>query len=297
MIREKSMFSGSIPALVTPFRQGAFDEPAFRRLVDWQIAEGSKALVPCGTTGESPTLSHDEHMHVTEVCIEVAAGRVPVIAGAGSNSTAEAVQLALHAEKAGADAVLVVAPYYNKPNQEGLYRHFATVQDAIGIPVILYNIPGRSVIDVGLETMVRLAALPRIAGIKDATGDLARVSDYRQRIGDKFCQLSGNDETALGYFAQGGHGCISVTANVAPGLCAQFQAALAAGDFATALQLNDRLHPLHRAMFSDTSPGPCKYALSRVHDWFPGDVRLPVVESSEASRAAVDAALKHAGLI
>ncbi len=291
------MFSGSIPALVTPFRDGAFDESAFRRLVDWQIVEGSKALVPCGTTGESPTLSHDEHMHVTEVCIEVAAGRVPVIAGAGSNSTAEAVQLAQHAEQAGADAVLVVAPYYNKPNQEGLYRHFATVQDAIGIPVILYNIPGRSVIDVGLETMVRLAALPRIAGVKDATGDLARVSDYRQRIGDKFCQLSGNDETALGYFAQGGHGCISVTANVAPGLCAQFQAALAAGDFATALKLNDRLHPVHRAMFSDTSPGPCKYALSRVHDWFPEDVRLPVVESSEASRAAVDAALKQAGLI
>jgi len=297
MIRENSMFSGSIPALVTPFRDGAFDESAFRRLVDWQIVEGSKALVPCGTTGESPTLSHDEHMHVTEVCIEVAAGRVPVIAGAGSNSTAEAVQLAQHAEQAGADAVLVVAPYYNKPNQEGLYRHFATVQDAIGIPVILYNIPGRSVIDVGLETMVRLAALPRIAGVKDATGDLARVSDYRQRIGDKFCQLSGNDETALGYFAQGGHGCISVTANVAPGLCAQFQAALAAGDFATALKLNDRLHPVHRAMFSDTSPGPCKYALSRVHDWFPEDVRLPVVESSEASRAAVDAALKQAGLI
>lgn len=291
------MFSGSIPALVTPFRDEEFDEVAFRRLVDWQIAEGSKALVPCGTTGESPTLSHDEHMHVTEVCIEVSAGRVPVIAGAGSNSTAEAVQLAKHAESAGADAVLVVAPYYNKPNQEGLYRHFATVQDAIGIPVILYNIPGRSVIDVGLETMVRLAALPRIAGIKDATGDLARVSDYRQRIGDTFCQLSGNDETALGYFAQGGHGCISVTANVAPGLCAQFQAALASGDFARALELNDRLHPLHRAMFSDTSPGPCKYALSRVHDWFPEQVRLPVVNCSDASRQAVDAALKHAGLV
>ena len=291
------MFSGSIPALVTPFRDGAFDEAAFRRLVAWQIDNGSSGLVPCGTTGESPTLSHAEHHHVTEVCIEVAAGRVPVIAGAGSNSTAEAVDLARHAERAGAQAVLVVAPYYNKPNQEGLYRHFATVQDAIGIPVILYNIPGRSIVDVGLETMVRLAKLPRIAGIKDATGDLARVSDYRQHIGTQFCQLSGCDETALGYFAQGGHGCISVSANVAPRLCTDFQAALAAGDLATARTLNDQLHPLHRAMFADTSPGPCKYALSRLHDWFDPEVRLPVVDCNDAAKAAVDTALVHAGLI
>ena len=290
------MFSGSIPALVTPFRDGAFDEAAFRRLVAWQIENGSSGLVPCGTTGESPTLSHAEHHHVTEVCIEVANGRVPVIAGAGSNSTAEAVELARHADQAGAQAVLVVAPYYNKPNQEGLYRHFATVQDAISIPVIVYNIPGRSVIDIGLETMVRLAALPRIAGIKDATGDLARVSDYRQRIGAAFCQLSGCDETALGYFAQGGHGCISVTANVAPRLCADFQAALAAGDMATARRLNDQLHPLHRAMFADTSPGPCKYALSQLHDWFDPELRLPVVDCNDAAKAAVDAALNHAGL-
>jgi len=291
------MFSGSIPALVTPFRDGAFDEEAFRRLVELQIGNGSAALVPCGTTGESPTLSHDEHMKVTEVCIEVAAGRVPVIAGAGSNSTAEAVALATHAEKAGADAVLVVTPYYNKPNQEGMYRHFKAVHDAIGIPIVLYNIPGRSVVDLRLETMVRLAELPRIVGVKDATGELARVSAYRQAIGPDFCQLSGNDETALGHFAHGGHGCISVSANVAPRLCADFQQALADGDLARAQALEGLLHPLHTALFTDTSPGPAKYALARVHNWFPADVRLPVVDPNEASRAAVDAALAHAGLI
>lgn len=291
------MFSGSIPALVTPFRDGAFDETAFRRLVDWQIACGSTALVPCGTTGESPTLSYEEHMLVTEVCIEVSAGRVPVIAGAGSNSTAEAVMLAQHAEQAGADAVLIVTPYYNKPSQEGMYQHFKVVHDAISIPVILYNIPGRSVVDLNLESMVRLGALPRIAGIKDATGDLARVSDYRRVIGPEFCQLSGNDESALGHFAHGGHGCISVSANVAPALCAEFQQACAAGDLARAEELNDRLHPLHRAMFTDTSPGPVKYALSRVHDWITDEVRLPIVACNEASRKAVDAALAQAGLI
>ena len=291
------MFSGSIPALVTPFRDGVFDEAAFRRLVDWQVECGSSALVPCGTTGESPTVSHEEHMRVTEVCIEVSAGRVPVIAGAGSNSTAEAVMLARHAEKAGADAVLVVTPYYNKPNQEGMYRHFQAVNDAIGIPIIVYNIPGRSVVDLNLDSMARLAALPRIAGIKDATGELARVSDYRRVIGKDFCQLSGNDETALGYFAHGGHGCISVSANVAPRLCAEFQKACAEGDLARAQELNDRLHPLHRAMFTDTSPGPVKYALSRVHDWITDEVRLPIVACSEASRHAVDTALAHAGLI
>lgn len=291
------MFSGSIPALVTPFRDGAFDEKAFRRLVEWQIEDGSSALVPCGTTGESPTLSHEEHMKVTEVCIEVAAGRVPVIAGAGSNSTTEAVMLASHAEKAGADAVLVVTPYYNKPNQEGMYRHFKAVHDATGIPIVLYNIPGRSIVDLSLETMARLADLPRIVGVKDATGDIGRVSDYRETIGPEFCQLSGNDETALAHFAHGGAGCISVSANVAPRLCANFQRALAAGDLAKAREFNELLHPLHRAMFSDTSPGPCKYALSRVHDWFAGEVRLPIVEPGEAAREAVDAALARAGLV
>lgn len=291
------MFSGSIPALVTPFRDGAFDEPAFRRLVDWLIENGSSALVPCGTTGESPTLSHDEHMRVTEVCIDVAAGRVPVIAGAGSNSTAEAVMLAGHAEKAGADAVLVATPYYNKPNQEGMYRHYQAVHEAIGIPVVLYNIPGRSVVDLSLDTMVRLAELPRIVGVKDATGELARVSAYRQAIGEDFCQLSGNDETALGHFAHGGHGCISVSANVAPRLCADFQKALADGNLSAAVALNDRLHSLHLAMFGDTSPGPCKYALTRVHDWITDEVRLPIVPPSEAARKAVDAALERAGLV
>ena len=291
------MFSGSIPALITPFRDGALDEEAFRRLVDWQIACGSSGLVPCGTTGESPTISHQEHMRVTELCIEVAAGRVPVIAGAGSNSTDEAVALAQHAEKARADAVLVVTPYYNKPSQEGMYQHFRAVHDAIGIPVILYNIPGRSIVDLSLETMKRLAALPRIAGVKDATGELGRVSDYRHALGADFCQLSGNDESALAHFAHGGTGCISVSANVAPQLCAEFQRACADGDMARARELNDRLHPLHRAMFSDTSPGPVKYALSRVHNWITADVRLPVVPCSDASCKAVDAALAYAGLV
>lgn len=291
------MFSGSIPALVTPFRDGRFDESAFRRLVEFQIAEGSSGLVPCGTTGESPTLSHAEHMKVTEVCIEVAAGRVPVIAGAGSNSTAEAVTLAKHAEDAGADAVLVVTPYYNKPSQEGLFRHFEAIHDATGLPIVLYNIPGRSIVDIGLETMIRLAALPRIVGVKDATGEIARVSAYREAIGHDFCQLSGNDETALAHFAHGGTGCISVSANVAPRLCAQFQAAMAEGDLVRARALDAKLYPLHTAMFTDTSPGPCKYALSRLHDWFGADVRLPVVDCSEASRKAVDAALEHAGLV
>ncbi len=291
------MFSGSIPALVTPFRGGAFDEESFCRLVEHQIANGTSGLVPCGTTGESPTLSHAEHMQVTETCIKVAAGRVPVIAGAGSNSTEEAVMLARHAQDAGADAVLVVTPYYNKPSQEGIYRHFEAIHEACDIPIVVYNIPGRSVVDIGNATMVRLARLPRIAGVKDATGIIARVSAYRQTIGTDFCQLSGNDESALAYNAHGGHGCISVSANVAPGLCADFQKACQDGDYAKARELNDRLHPLHEALFTDTSPGPVKYALSRVHNWFDPEVRLPVVPCSEASRAAVDAALEHAGLI
>lgn len=291
------MFSGSIPALVTPFRDGTFDEAAFGRFVDWQIECGSSALVPCGTTGESPTLSHQEHRRVTEMCIEVAAGRVPVIAGAGSNSTTEAVGLAKHAESAGADAVLVVTPYYNKPSQEGMFAHFKAVHDAIGIPILIYNIPGRSVVDLALPAMMRLAELPRIAGVKDASGVITRVSEYRLKIGKEFCQLSGNDETALAHFAHGGHGCISVSANVAPRLCADFQNALAAGDMALARDLNDRLHLLHVALFSDTSPGPTKYALSRLHGWLTEEVRLPVLTCSDAARAAVNAALVHAGLL
>ena len=292
-----TMFSGSIPALVTPFRGGAVDEEAFCRLVEWQIESGSSALVPCGTTGESPTISHDEHMRIIDLCIETTAGRVPVIAGAGSNSTAEAVALARHAESAGADAVLVVSPYYNKPNQEGLFRHFEQVHEAIGIPIIVYNIPARSVVDIGLDTMARLAELPRIAGVKDATADMARVSDYRQVIERDFCQLSGNDEAALAHFAHGGSGCISVSANVAPKLCADFQTACAQGDMTKARELNDRLHPLHRAMFADTSPGPVKYALSRVCDWIDAEVRLPVTPCSAEACRAVDAALDHAGLL
>jgi 4-hydroxy-tetrahydrodipicolinate synthase len=236
-------------------------------------------------------------MRITETCIEVASGRLPVIAGAGSNSTSEAVMLASHADKAGADAVLVVTPYYNKPNQEGMYRHFKAVHDAIGIPIILYNIPGRSIVDLDLETMTRLGALPRIAGVKDATGEIARVSAYRAAIGHDFCQLSGNDESALAHFAHGGTGCISVSANVAPHLCADFQQACAEGDLAGARALNDLLHPLHTALFTDTSPGPTKYALARLHDWFSDEVRLPVVPPSEAARAAIDAALAHAGLV
>ena len=248
------MFSGSIPALVTPFRDGAFDEVAFRRLVELQIDSGSSALVPCGTTGESPTLSHEEHMKVTEVCIEVTAGRVPVIAGAGSNSTAEAIQLASHAEQAGADAVLVVTPYYNKPNQDGIFAHFKAVHDAIGIPVILYDVPGRTVVSLGLDTVVALADLPRIAGIKDATGEIGLVSDYLERIGPEFCQLSGNDESALGHRAQGGVGCISVSANVAPKLLSEFQEACLSGDYKLALSYQDRLMPLHQALFIEPNP-------------------------------------------
>ena len=291
------MFSGSIPALVTPFRDGALDEAAFCRLVEVQIAEGSSALVPCGTTGESPTLSHEEHMEVVELCIKVADGRVPVISGAGSNSTAEAVMLAQHAEQAGAAAVLTVSPYYNRPSQEGLFQHFSAVHDSIGIPVVLYNIPGRSVVDISTDTMVRLARLPRIVGVKDATGDLARVSAYRQVIGNDFIQLSGNDDIVLAYMANGGHGCISVTANVAPGLCAEFQRACANADFLRARELHDRLFPLHTALFLDSSPGPVKYALSRVHNWIVEEMRLPITPCSEAARKAVDRALEHAGLV
>jgi 4-hydroxy-tetrahydrodipicolinate synthase len=291
------MFSGSIPALVTPFCDGAFSESHFRALVEWQIEQGSSALVPCGTTGEAPTLSFEEHYRVIEVCIDQAAGRVPVIAGCGSNDTATAVRHMAYAKSVGADAALVVAPYYNRPNQDGIYAHFAHLAGQSDLPIVTYNVPGRSVTDILPETLARLSKIPTIIGIKDASGHIARVGAHRLGCGDDFCQLSGNDDMALAFNASGGVGCISVTANVAPKLCAEFQAACLAGDYATARTLNDRLLPLHDAMFSDASPGPVKYAMSRVIEGFPVDVRLPLVLPSAASCAKVDAALEIAGLI
>jgi 4-hydroxy-tetrahydrodipicolinate synthase len=292
----RTRFAGSFTALVTPFRNGSLDEAAFRGLVDWQIAEGTKGLVPVGTTGESPTLSHDEHDQVVGWCIDQAKGRVPVVAGAGSNSTAEAITLARHAEAAGADAVLVVTPYYNKPTQEGLYQHFKAINDAIGIPIIIYNIPPRSVIDMSVDTMARLFELENIAGVKDATANMVRVSQQRQAMGAEFNQLSGEDATALGFMAHGGHGCISVTANVAPRLCAQFQTACLEGDYAAALGLQDKLMPLHTALFVETNPAPAKYALS-VLGKCAETVRLPMVPVGVKTRAAVRDAMVHAGLI
>jgi 4-hydroxy-tetrahydrodipicolinate synthase len=289
-------FRGSFTALVTPFGNGSLDEKAFRDLVDWQIAEGTHGLVPVGTTGESPTLSHDEHKQVVGWCVEQAKGRVPVVAGAGSNSTKEAIDLARHAQKAGADAVLVVTPYYNKPTQEGLYQHFKAINDAIGIPIIIYNIPGRSVIDMSVDTMKRLFELRNIAGVKDATANVARVSLQREAMGDGFNQLSGEDTTALGFNAHGGHGCISVTSNVAPRLCAEFQGACLRGDYAAALKLQDKLMPLHVALFIETNPAPAKYALS-VLGRCAETVRLPMVLIAEKTKAAVRAAMVHAGLI
>ncbi len=289
-------FKGSFTALVTPFRNGAVDEEAFRALVEWQISEGTHGLVPVGTTGESPTLSHDEHKQVVEWCIDEAKGRVPVIAGAGSNSTAEAVDFAVHAEKAGADGLLVVTPYYNKPTQEGLYQHFKAVNDAVGIPIFIYNIPGRSVIDMSVDTMKRLWALKNIAGVKDATANMNRASLQRQALGPDFIQLSGEDATAIGFNAHGGVGCISVTSNVAPRLCSQMQEACLAGDFAKALSIQDRLIALHTALFVETNPSPAKYALS-VLGKISEEVRLPMVPVSEATRATVKAAMVEAGLI
>jgi 4-hydroxy-tetrahydrodipicolinate synthase len=291
------MFSGSIPALVTPFRDGAFDAPAFARLVDWQIKEGTSALVPCGTTGESPTLGFDEHYQVIDTCLEAAAGRVPVIAGCGSNDTATAIRHMSHAQAAGAAAALIVAPYYNRPSQEGMIEHFQALADASDLPIVVYNVPGRTVADISAETLCKLAEIPSVVAIKDASGDLARVTVQRAGAGKDFCQLSGNDDLWLPHAVMGGAGCISVTANVAPRLCADFAAAAAAGDWARALTLHDKLFDLHKAMFSDTSPGPVKYALSRVHDWFSPEVRLPIIPANETSRAAVDAALSAAGVI
>jgi len=292
------MFSGSIPALVTPFRDGTFDEAAFRKLVEWQIDNGSSALVPCGTTGENSTLSNAEHHRVIEVCIEQAAGRVPVIAGCGSNDTQNALLHMTFSKKCGAAAALVVAPYYNRPSQAGLLAHFGYLAEHNDLPIILYNVPGRTVTDLKPETVCELAnRYPgKFIGIKDASGDLSRVTDHRMGIKGAFTQLSGDDELALPFNAAGGVGCISVTANVAPKLCADFQAACAANDLALARELNDRLYPLHYAMFEDASPGPCKYAMTQLHDWFPGELRLPLVPCNDAARASVDAALVHAGL-
>src|SRR6202045_4841610 len=284
----KTNFRGSFTALVTPFKNGSLDEAAFRALVNWQIAEGTHGLVPVGTTGESPTVSHDEHKRIVEWCIDEAAGRGPVIAGAGSNSTREAIELAQHAEEAGANAVLVVTPYYNKPTQEGMYQHFKAINDAIGIPIVIYNIPPRSVIDMSVDTMARLFELKNIAGVKDATASMVRVSQQRARLGE--------DATVLGYMAHGGHGCISVTSNVAPRLCSEFHLAWQKGDVATALKLHDKLMPLPINLFIESNPSPVKYALSLLGK-IDETLRLPMVPVSEPTRVAGGSALGHAGLI
>ena len=289
-------FKGSMTALVTPFRDGRLDEDAFRALVSWQIEEGTQGLIPVGTTGESPTLSHAEHHRVVEMCVQEARGRAAVIAGAGSNNTSEAIDLAKHAEKTGADAVLVVTPYYNKPTQEGMYLHFKAINDAIGIPIFIYNIPPRSVVDMSVETMKRLFELKNIAGVKDATGNLARVSQQRQALGREFIQLSGEDMTALAFNAAGGQGCISVVSNVAPKLCAQMQAATLAGDYARALEIQDRLVPLHEAIFKEPGVAGAKCGLSllgKIRD----EVRLPLTPVSDATRGVIRAAMNHAGVI
>jgi 4-hydroxy-tetrahydrodipicolinate synthase len=287
---------GSLTALVTPFKDGALDEEAFRAHVDWQIENGTEGLVPVGTTGESPTLSHDEHKSVVEWCVDEARGRVPVVAGAGSNNTAEAVELARHAEEAGADAVLVVTPYYNKPNQEGLYRHFKAINDAVGIPIIIYNIPPRSVIDMSVATMARLYELKNIAGVKDATANLARVSQQRHALGADFIQLSGEDMTALAYNAAGGHGCISVVSNVAPRLCAEMQQKSLGGDFAGALQVQDRLVPLHDAIFLEAGLAGAKCGLALLGRGNE-EIRLPMLPVTDATKGVIRKAMIHAGLL
>ncbi|WP_424988048.1 4-hydroxy-tetrahydrodipicolinate synthase [Microbulbifer sp. S227A] len=290
------MFKGSMTALVTPFRNGELDLDTLKQLVEWQISEGTSALVPVGTTGESPTLTHAEHETVVTEVVKASAGRVPVIAGAGSNNTLESLRLAQHAESVEADAVLVVTPYYNKPTQVGLIAHFTAIHDATSLPIFIYNIPPRSVIDMSPATMGELAKLPRIVGVKDATGDLARVSAQRMTCGTDFIQLSGEDATAHGFNAQGGVGCISVTANVAPGLCAQLQAATAAGDYAKALEVQDRLMPLHQAIFTEPGLVGVKYAMSKL-GLCSEEVRLPLTGLTDGTRALVDAALRHAGLL
>ena len=288
-------FRGTFTALITPFKNGKVDEKAFQDFVAWQIKQGVHGLVPCGTTGESPTLSHKEHMRVTELCIEVADGKVPVMAGAGSNSTSEAIEFTKHAAKAGADAVLIVAPYYNKPSQEGLYQHFKAVSESAKIPLFIYNIPGRSVVNISDETLARLSKLPNIAGLKDATGDLARPLTLRA-TGSKLIQMSGEDMTAVGFNAQGGVGCISVTSNVMPKACAAVQEACLKGDFKTALAKHEKLVTLHNVMFCETNPVPAKYAVSLLGKCRP-DVRLPLVELSDAGKKRIRDAMQALGLI
>ena len=290
------MFKGSYTALITPFRNGAVDEEAYRKIVNWQIEEGTHGLVPVGTTGESPTLSHDEHKRIVEIAIDAAGGRVPVMAGAGSNATSEAIDFSVHAEKAGAAGVLVVTPYYNKPTQDGLFAHFKAINDAVSIPIIIYNIPGRSIVDMTVDTMARCFELQNVTGVKDATADLARVSQQRAAMGPDFNQLSGEDATALAFMAHGGHGCISVASNVAPRLCSDFQNACLSGDFAKALELQDRLMPLHDALFCETSPGPVKYAVSRL-GLCDAEARLPMVPISNEAKAKVEAAMDKVGLV
>ncbi len=290
------MFRGSITALITPFKKDVIDEKAFQDFVDWQIKEGSHGLVPCGTTGECPTLSHDEHNRVVELTVEVAKGRVPVIAGTGSNSTAEAIQLTKHAKKAGADAALVVTPYYNKPTQEGLIQHYLAIANAVDLPIIIYNIPGRSVIDMSIETMEKLAKHENIVGVKDATNDMMRPLRSRLAFGDEFCQLSGEDGTAVPFLAQGGRGCISVTANIAPRLCAQLQDAWHLGAYDDVFRIRDILAPVHDAMFVETNPAPVKFAAHLLGKCDP-DVRLPLVPLSPKSKARVEEAMRGAGLL
>lgn len=291
------MFAGSFTALITPFKAGKVDEAAFCSFVEWQIGEGTQGLVPVGTTGESPTLSHAEHERVVDLCLEAAAGRVPVIAGAGSNATAEAISLASHAKSAGADAALMVTPYYNKPNQLGLYAHYKAVADAVDIPIIVYTVPGRTNVDVTVETMARLAAdCPNIVGIKDATADLTRPLALRRAIGGEFCLLSGEDATIISFLANGGHGCISVTSNVAPRLCAEMHRVWAAGDRAAAAAINDKLYPLHHALFLEPSPQGVKYAASLLGR-AASDVRLPLVELGDETKGIIEDAMRFAGLI
>ncbi|HEY8433100.1 MAG TPA: 4-hydroxy-tetrahydrodipicolinate synthase [Sphingomicrobium sp.] len=291
------MFFGSIPALVTPFSGGRVAEDTFRAFVDWQIEQGSAGLVPCGTTGEVATLNADEHRMVIATAVEAAKGRVPVIAGTGTYNTAASIERTKIAADVGADAVLVVVPYYNKPSQAGLVAHFTAIADASPLPIVVYNVPSRTVADIAVETLAEISKHPKIVAVKDATGNLARVSAQRLACGEDFCQLSGNDDMALGFNAMGGVGCISVSANVAPRLCADFQKAMRDGRWDDALKLQDRLYPLHAALFTDASPAPTKYALSRIRTDFPSELRLPLVEASDASKRAVDAALEHAGLI
>ncbi|MBN8521085.1 MAG: 4-hydroxy-tetrahydrodipicolinate synthase [Alphaproteobacteria bacterium] len=289
------MFTGSITALITPFKNGDIDWKTFDQFVEWQVAEGSSGVVPCGTTGESPTLSHDEHKKIVERCVQIVAQRIPVIAGTGSNSTAEALDFTHQAKSAGADAALVVTPYYNKPTQEGLFAHFKTLAQSVNIPIIIYNIPGRSVVDMSVDTMCRLAEIKNIVGVKDATADLARPLVLRERLGNGFCQLSGEDATATAFLAQGGHGCISVTSNIAPRLCADMHSAWQKGDLGTMSRIRDQLSCLHRALFCETSPAPVKYAASRL-GFGTDDVRLPLVPASASARAQMDQAMGKVGL-